>query len=208
MNIGNRIKQRRCELGMSQSDLADKMGYSDRSTITRIEHGEIDLAYSKIVKFASVLEMPIEELAGIEPTVQISNTPIIKEKQKVDSRERFSTNLRVLMTRANKSRKEISEAIGVSYITFSDWCTGKKYPRIEKLEALASYFGIPVSELVGEENKNSQNEKLVEIEKNQLLDIILRLHTDEEFLKVIEKVSILEKEKFNALQLFLNAFAE
>lgn len=38
------------------------------------------------------------------------------------------------MGKHDKSRKDVSEAIGVSYFTFSDWRNGKKYPRIEKLK--------------------------------------------------------------------------
>ena len=37
MDIGERIKRRREELDMSQAELARKVGYSSRSTITRIE---------------------------------------------------------------------------------------------------------------------------------------------------------------------------
>ena len=40
MGIGNLIKLRRTELGMSQKELAEKCGYTNRSTISRIESGD------------------------------------------------------------------------------------------------------------------------------------------------------------------------
>ena len=38
MNIGDRIRERRTELGWSQRELAEKMGYN-HSTVGRIERG-------------------------------------------------------------------------------------------------------------------------------------------------------------------------
>lgn len=43
------IKNRRKELHMTQSELAERLGYADRSVISRIEKGEIDLGQSKII---------------------------------------------------------------------------------------------------------------------------------------------------------------
>ena len=39
VTVGEKIRLRREELGMSQEELAAKMGYSNRSTIARIESG-------------------------------------------------------------------------------------------------------------------------------------------------------------------------
>ena len=46
------IKARRLELKMSQDRLAELTGYKDRSSIAKIEKGEVDLAESKIREFA------------------------------------------------------------------------------------------------------------------------------------------------------------
>ncbi len=51
-----RIKDRRKELRMSQETLANKMGYSDKSMISKIERGKIDLSESKINQFAEALQ--------------------------------------------------------------------------------------------------------------------------------------------------------
>ncbi len=64
MNIGEKIKQRRIELGWSQQKLADKMGYTSKSTITRIEKGYNDVAQKNIAKFADVLGVSIAYLMG------------------------------------------------------------------------------------------------------------------------------------------------
>lgn len=74
MNIGDKIKQRRMELKWSQRDLAAKMGYSQHTTITRIENGKIDISQSKVVKFSEVLGVSIEWLMNWEEEQKKNDT--------------------------------------------------------------------------------------------------------------------------------------
>lgn len=62
--LGARIRQRREELGYSQSYLASLLDYSDRSTIAKIEKGVNDVVQSKIVAFARALETTPGYLMG------------------------------------------------------------------------------------------------------------------------------------------------
>ena len=62
--IGKNIKARREELGMTQRELAAKMGYSNHTTITKIESGKNDLPQSKIAQFAKVLNTSPGQLLG------------------------------------------------------------------------------------------------------------------------------------------------
>lgn len=53
--IGQNILRLRKELGMTQEELAKKMGYTSKSSINKIEMGKSDIPQSKIAKFAEVL---------------------------------------------------------------------------------------------------------------------------------------------------------
>ena len=64
------------------------------------------------------------------------------------NKEIFAKNLRRYMEMNEKTRNDICKDLGFSYTTFSDWYNGKKYPRIDKIEMLASYCGILKSDLV------------------------------------------------------------
>jgi repressor LexA len=64
MKIGERIKLRRIEKGLSLQELAERMGYANKSSIARIESGEIDPPQSKVVKFASALDTTVADLMG------------------------------------------------------------------------------------------------------------------------------------------------
>ncbi len=74
MTIGERIKERRKELKWSQRELSDKMGYSNHSTITRIEAGKVDIPQSRIVQFADVLGVSIAYLMGWDKEEKNNNT--------------------------------------------------------------------------------------------------------------------------------------
>ena len=69
-NIGNKIKERREDLGLSQDDLAEMMGYKSRSTIAKIEKGVNDVTQTNIVKFAKVLKTTPAYLMGWEQEQQ------------------------------------------------------------------------------------------------------------------------------------------
>ena len=66
MDIGDRIKKRREELGMSQEELAKKVGYKSRSSVNKIEIDGRVLPQNKIVIFAKALETTPTYLMGWE----------------------------------------------------------------------------------------------------------------------------------------------
>lgn len=62
MAVGANIRRRRYELGLSQQELADAMGYKTRSTIAKIESEENDVTEKKLRRFAQVLDTTVEAL--------------------------------------------------------------------------------------------------------------------------------------------------
>lgn len=68
----------------------------------------------------------------------------------MDNKNIFADNLRRYMEEAGKTRRDICNALGISYFTVSSWVNGTKYPRMDKVEMLAQYFGIQKSDLIEE----------------------------------------------------------
>ena len=62
----DRIRSRRTELGLTVEELAHKMGYKDKSSISKIENGKADIPQSKIAAFADALETTPAYLMGWE----------------------------------------------------------------------------------------------------------------------------------------------
>ena len=65
-NIYERIKARRQELGLTVEELANRMGYKDKSSISKIENGKADIPQSKVEAFARALETTTAYLMGID----------------------------------------------------------------------------------------------------------------------------------------------
>lgn len=107
------------------------------------------------------------------------------------------------MNEKGKSRKEVSEAIGVSYYTYTDWVKGKKYPRMNMVEKLANYFGILKSDLI--EAKTAEH-KEVQKKNDILTNIVLRLRSDDEFADLMKGISQLNQIQLASVKQVVEAF--
>ena len=102
----------------------------------------------------------------------------------------FSENLKMYMALSGKSRKEICEALGYSYFTFSDWVNGKKMPRMDKVEQLANYFGILKSDLIEEKKKTTTNYGSGMSEAKQSLLALVESCSDEEASRLLQMMEL------------------
>lgn len=66
----------------------------------------------------------------------------------VENREVMGKNLKNLMDKKGVTAADVCRALDFKANTFSDWLHGKSYPRIDKIEAMANYFGVSKSALV------------------------------------------------------------
>ena len=74
MDIYEKIKKRREELGMSQEELAEDMGYKSKTSIHKIEQKMTDLPLSRVVEFAKVLKVSSDYLMGYVNEDNSANT--------------------------------------------------------------------------------------------------------------------------------------
>lgn len=81
MSVGTNIKKRRFELGMSQQDLANALGYKTRSTISKIESGENDISQKKLVRIAEVLDTSVEVLVSNLSASTVTSKSFMPNKQ-------------------------------------------------------------------------------------------------------------------------------
>lgn len=77
LKLYQNIKRLREERGLSQDALAKLTGYTDRSSITKIEKGLVDLQQSKIELFAKALGTTSKELVGWEDDNEYAKKGVI-----------------------------------------------------------------------------------------------------------------------------------
>lgn len=105
----------------------------------------------------------------------------------------FAFNLKAQMEMHHKSRREVCKDLGLSYYTFSDWINGKKYPRMDKVELLARYFGISKSDLIEEQKEPAA------ITSSELIDLISNASLSEKKRAFIMRILSIPDEQFDVL---------
>lgn len=96
----------------------------------------------------------------------------------MDNKDIFASNLNKYMELSGKSRNDISRALGISYYTITDWVKGKKYPRMDKVEMLANYFGVPKSYLIEDKKATSPEEIKLSEGEQLLLELFRKIPED------------------------------
>ena len=69
--MGEKIKERRKSLGITQSELADVTGYAQRSMISLIEAGRVNVPMDKLNIIANYLRMPLSSFFDTSDRVHI-----------------------------------------------------------------------------------------------------------------------------------------
>lgn len=121
----------------------------------------------------------------------------------IGNKEVFSKNLKRYIEKSGKDRRELAKIWGFPYSTITEWINGKKYPRIDRIEIMADYFGILKSDLI--------EEKLTDEQKagnEALAGIIVRLRMDADFRQIVEMLNTLNGEKLKGVRHMLDAFAK
>ena len=106
IDLYKNIKKERIEKGMSQEELARKVGYADKTMISRIENGKIDLPQSKIEEFAKVFGVTAGYLMGWN----VPKTDMSTEKDVVEVPDE-SSEAKELFEKYKNAIPEIQKAV-------------------------------------------------------------------------------------------------
>lgn len=93
-------------------------------------------------------------------------------KTDLGNKEIFSRNLVRYLENSGKTQKEVAKYVGVSTGTFCDWTKGRSYPRMNKVQLLAEFFGIKKSDLVEDVNVVKES---VSNKEQQVLDLFHKI---------------------------------
>lgn len=107
----------------------------------------------------------------------------------------FYEKLQKLMNKNNVRPVDVAKATGIATSSLSDWKAGRSKPKLDKLQILADYFGVPVSYFTDEkqETNNTENKKtpkelkrLLESEEVTLNGRLLSETDKDKMLKIVE----------------------
>lgn len=119
------------------------------------------------------------------------------------NKEVFSKNLKHFIEKSGKDRRELAEIWGFPYSTVTEWINGKKYPRIDRIEIMADYFGILKSDLIEEKTEEHRE---MQKKNSTLVELTIRMQKDSEFLSLIEGINQLNPEQLAGVKQIVTAF--
>ena len=88
MRIGDRIKARRKELGMTQTQLAEKLGLTSKAAVSTVENNKENMTTERIDKYAAALDTTARFLLGYTDDPEEKNIRAVNVQPIIDAFER------------------------------------------------------------------------------------------------------------------------
>ena len=85
MTVADRIKEKRLELNLSQTELAKRAGYTDKTSISKLEHSKDDISIKQISRLADALGTTTANLMGWADPISDAISESIKALTNNDS---------------------------------------------------------------------------------------------------------------------------
>jgi transcriptional regulator with XRE-family HTH domain len=110
----------------------------------------------------------------------------------------LTKNLQKYLGLNNATQKDVANAIGVSTGTFNDWVKGRAVPRMDKIQKLADYFDIEVSDLLEEHSLETKRYR-----QKEMNAVVEDLELNPELIALLRSVQQLTIEDRELLNLFV-----
>ena len=108
------------------------------------------------------------------------------------SKEVMARNIRRYMNVVGVNQKELAKIVGVSAPTVNEWLKAKKYPRIDRIELMANYFGCEKSDLIEEtKEKPADSNDELSAKKRAFIERVKQMSEEEldrldQILRIVE----------------------
>ncbi|MCH5171808.1 MAG: transcriptional regulator [Erysipelotrichales bacterium] len=142
MSSSNFLAERRKELDLSQSKIADALGYSVQ-TISKWETGKSFPDLPIWGELAKVLQIDLDALINNKLKSKYNNVCF----DNTFSTEKFASNLRRQRKYHDMTQKELAAKLGISYQTLLAWEKGTTFPNIEQFKILSKELNISYDDL-------------------------------------------------------------
>ena len=113
----------------------------------------------------------------------------------IGNKEIFAKNLSFYIDRSGKTQKELSLEWDIPTSTINNWVMGKKYPRMDKVELMANYFGILKSDLIEDKTKKPTIDDGLTESQRKLIDFAKTVPEDKAAMILRVMQSIVESDE-------------
>ena len=108
----------------------------------------------------------------------------------IGNKDIFARNLAFYIERSGKTQKELSIEWDIATSTINNWVMGKTYPRMDKVEMMANYFGVLKSDLIEDKQKKPVVQDGLTESQRKLIEFARTVPEDkaEMILRVIQSI--------------------
>ena len=203
MDIGEKIRLRRKELNMSADDLAQCVG-KDRSTIFRYENGDIDnMSIALLQPIAEALDISVGYLLGLEEDKNSAITNDIVKKSQLGIKIKKARKAKGL------TQDDLGNMLGLKKSAIAKYECGRVVNlKQETIKKLCEVLDLSPDDLIldHEEVIVKKEDEDKNAPRGEVLDVILRLHQDNNFFDLVKKISALDSKQLAAVQQMIAAF--
>lgn len=104
------IRALRLQMGLTQTDVANKLGYKDRSMVAKIEAGKVDITVEKVQAFAYLFQVAPVDLMGWKDDNALTAITTIYNSLNEEGKERMLEQAEMLANTPKFSKKAKAEA--------------------------------------------------------------------------------------------------
>lgn len=112
MNTYDRIKKIRKDRGWTQTDLALRCGYADKSMIARVENGQIDIHMSKLKDIAAALQVDPAYLLGCTEDAMLEDLLDTFYDMNEEGKEKLCDYARLLSSSGSYKKRDFHDVVG------------------------------------------------------------------------------------------------
>lgn len=184
--LGLRIKARRKEIGMTQAELAKKLGYKTKSSITKIEQGVSDITQTQVRQFAEVLDCSVSYLMGWSADGSSG-----ADATKLNLYDRICEECK----KKSLSIRKLEQMTGLANGSISKWKTSE--PSADSLQKVADTLEVTTQELRGEDPTKYISRVAQAIQKagsHEMRDYVLKTITDQVDVEIMPKEYYLDSD--------------
>ena len=190
------------QAGISQSELSNLTGIS-KGTISRYLQGKFIPKQKAVTLIAKALNVSTDYFAQPDTDSESS-----------DCDNNLGAKIRAARLAKGLTQEELGHLLGVEKSAIAKYENGRVVNlKQATLKSISQILDIPASELIaGSDNQQELNVNKCEdstlLCNKEILEILLRLHTDAQFLEVVSRMSGLDSNRLDALKQLLIAFSE
>lgn len=179
--IGTRLRKRRIQLGLTQQELADRLGVT-KGGLSAYELNKITPNEDKLILLAGILGVSPEYLKGQEE-LSIGQESTCDEPDEIESgninritdrQTGIGSQLVKLMTERGISSKELALTLGIKEELLIMYGQDVKYPSYEILIKIAEVLDVSTEELFGIDTGKIMNIGALSDENRRLVKNLVR----------------------------------